>query len=299
MQCINPISIKRPNGWGSADRIAVPCGTCEPCLHNKRAAWVFRINQELKSSKTSVFVTFTYEKAPNIPKRKEIQDLVKRIRINLNRGFVFESRKYAKYDTSIKYFASSEFGELFGRVHFHAIFFNLPPDPFPILQKSWNKGFVTVGDVIPQRVAYVTGYILDKEDDEERKKVIFSLKSNGLGKNYLSKQNVEFHKKNQAFFSYMEGGIPISLPRYYREKIFNGFQKIDNRLKAIKQNDEKENQLVKDHLLINQSYYEVKGEQIKQHLERLIKRRLQTKKAKRFNYEQVISKRKNSEDQKE
>lgn len=53
----------------------------------------------------------------------------------------------------------------------------------------------------------------------------FSLMSKNLGKNYLTKQMINYHKSNLISYVTNEGGFKQPLPRYYRDRIFTDFEK--------------------------------------------------------------------------
>ena len=88
----------------------VPCGKCIACLHNKRSDWQFRLRQEHKASKSSMFVTLTYRRkflpeGGSLSKR-DLQLFLKRLR---------------KKDESVKirYYAVGEYGSQRKRAHYH------------------------------------------------------------------------------------------------------------------------------------------------------------------------------------
>lgn len=192
-----------------------------------RSEWVFRLNQECKFSSSCYFVTLTYEKSPLFVCKKDCQDFLKRLRINLSRGFVQNSQRYDSCANSIRYYLISEYGPSTYRPHYHAIIFNLPLDPYPLLNHSWDLGFVQVAEVNPARIAYVTAFHVTKNQVPEMYVPNFSLKSSkpGLGAHYVKSQEViDFHQIGEKFYTILPGGIKQSLPRYYRSKIFNNHQ---------------------------------------------------------------------------
>merc|ERR1711906_76548 len=110
----------------------------------------------------NIFITLTYD-AEHLPEygtlvKKDFQDFMKRLR-----------KKYNK--KKIRYYQCGEYGEKFGRPHYHAIIFN---HTFPdmekvpgkhkdlytpeILKKIWKKGHVSIGTVNFETAAYVANY---------------------------------------------------------------------------------------------------------------------------------------------
>lgn len=226
MRCFSPLSIVRPGATKSADRITVPCGKCAACLQNRRSAWSFRLNEELKASSFSSFITLTYddENLPNPPflQRHDLTLFLKRLREHQVRKVILphSGEKVSK----IKYYAVGEYGGRFGRPHYHIILFNCSPRID--IQKIWNKGMVHVGKVTSASIHYVTGYVINDSDELEIPKNVreFSVMSKNLGISYLN--NYLWNKKELRDYVISKSGHRQNLPRYYRDKIFNVVEKI-------------------------------------------------------------------------
>lgn len=128
---------------------------------------------------------------------------------------------------TLKYFAVGEYGKG-GRPHYHyLLFYKGEMDRFAIMKlikQEWQFGFTKVLPVNGAQ-GYVTKYVL-KFDNREFLVPPFSMISQGLGIAYLSDSMITFHRKNLLSFAYKPGGFKISLPRYYKDKIFNGYQKL-------------------------------------------------------------------------
>lgn len=206
----------------------VPCGKCLECLEQKKQEWCFRLDQEKRFSDCSFFVTFTYEDThltyaddqPCLVKR-DLQLFFKRL------------RKFLKGD-KLKYYCVGEYGDKWrpltplGRPHYHAlIFYRGSLDWFSIslrIKEFWPLGIAQVLPVLGAQ-GYVTKYIL-KFDKREHIVKPFSLISHGLGLDYLSDAMSRYHRKNLVSFAMKPGGYKITLPRYYKDKIFSPFQKL-------------------------------------------------------------------------
>ena len=74
-------------------------------------------------------------------------------------------------------------------------------------------------------INYVAGYIMkdnikqiNRHDDRLRE---FSLMSKGMGLSYLTPQMINYYKKRELTAILHENGHFISMPRYYKEKIFD------------------------------------------------------------------------------
>lgn len=149
-----------------------PCGQCMPCRINRRQEWTFRLLLELRQRAYTYFVTLTYdnEHLPdgNTLVKKDYQDFLKRLRKRL--GF------------KIRYWVTGEYGEKYGRPHYHFLIFS---DDFVNVDfdhkgkiidsefhKAWTDGSGLIGlvdvHVIPSvgdglAVArYCAGYVLKK-----------------------------------------------------------------------------------------------------------------------------------------
>ena len=154
------------------------CGKCIPCRINAARDTVIRIITELKRHKSATFCTYTYSD-DYVPKdgflvKKHMQDMIKRL------------RKQLKF--SIKVFYIGEYGDLFGRPHYHAIIFGLAYNS-PVLRKPfiWPFGFSSFKAVIPARVRYISQYTVKKlkDDMNGNEKPTFSCRSKGFGDNLL------------------------------------------------------------------------------------------------------------------
>lgn len=131
-----------------------PCRQCMPCRINEARKWQARLILEWFSSvrstgKPGAFVTLTY--APeNLPadgvQVRDAQLFLKRLR---------------KAVGSFRYFLVAEYGEVSGRAHYHALLFGLDPAWLQAnLASIWKHGFVHVGTISENSVAYVADYCL-------------------------------------------------------------------------------------------------------------------------------------------
>lgn len=244
-----PIKLKEP--IKSKDRwiteISVPCGKCARCIQRRKMEWSFRMEKEMEISKTTYFITLTYDpkqvpyatthynkktKLTEILKQYKTKTLnpddltkfFKKLRQNQKRTKVTWEHIYnnLKETDKIKYYAAGEYGENeehTKRPHYHAIIFNASKKN---IEKSWTKGSVHIVRSNKYTIAYVMKY-LDKSIGKEKiknKHPEFNTMSEGIGKNYI-KKNKEWHKRNiDIMFTTINGGIKIPMSRYYRLNIF-------------------------------------------------------------------------------
>lgn len=244
MRCVSPINLKVKAG-----RVNVPCGRCHACLSNKRNEWTFRLLQELKSSSSCYFLTFTYSNEnltfiddfPQLVKR-DVQLFLKRLRQ--------EQKKVS--DDSIRYYIVGEYGTRTKRPHYHAIMFNLFPALLDKITEIWALGSVHQGIGQIASIHYTTKYVIQKPKEKEDDRVIqkpFALISNkpGIGAGYM-RTHGQWHKDNEDPTTKVNGVIG-RLPRYYREKLFSKSQKekfaSEIRDKMTKTDVKKDNELFK------------------------------------------------------
>lgn len=225
MVCISPLSIANKNG-----RYIVPCGRCNFCLQTRRNEWVFRLEVELKHSLNAKFVTLTYSD-DNLPPgaslvKRDVQLFFKRLR-----------KEQARYtNTKIRYYIAGEYGEQFGRPHYHLILFNFVL-PFDFVQKAWNLGFAHTGESVGiDTIRYATKYIINYYDEmTDGRAPPFSLMSRkpGLGYQYVGTHS-RYHKSAGLRPFANVNGIKRRLPRYLRNKIFDPYelQRVSLRLQS-------------------------------------------------------------------
>lgn len=133
-------------------QIPVPCGKCVACRVRRREEWTLRLQLERLSHETCSFVTLTYaeEWLPHQGTlvKRDLQNFFKRLR--------------KMYPKPIRYFACGEYGDQFGRPHYHAIIFGLSPFEFSFVSACWRFGIVDVRDANIKNMRYVAGYVSKK-----------------------------------------------------------------------------------------------------------------------------------------
>lgn len=215
MQCLHPFVIKNPNLMVNGDMrktIEVPCGHCVACRIARSREWAVRLLHESEFWDEYCFVTLTYSDDnlvfPSLVPR-DLTLFFKKLRRDLG-------------ERKIKYFACGEYGDRFGRPHFHAIIFGLGTSDSKLIEDNWNKGHVKVGTLTYQSCRYVAGYVQKKlygkgaEYYKDNGLVPpFSRCSKGLGLEYVDK----YWNKLYSMGLVTVGGVPMALPRYYTKKL--------------------------------------------------------------------------------
>jgi hypothetical protein len=203
---------------------ACPCGRCPDCLRRRAAGWSFRLLQQEKVSHTSLFVTLTYN-TTTVPftgsgnmslNKRDCQLFMKRLRKQYPSGYV-------------SYYLCGEYGSNTNRPHYHALIFNA--DEVQI-QKAWQSGDCHFGRVTGASVGYCLKYMMKPgriplfEGDDRVPE--FQLCSKGLGKSYLTDQMKYWHKASvvDRMYLQLEGGARCSMPRYYKDRIYDEKDKL-------------------------------------------------------------------------
>lgn len=173
MSCTHPLQayrnsrgdvvFQKPDGFSSP--LTLSCGQCIACRLRKSAQWAGRCVNEAQMHKTSCFITLTYapEHLPNPPSLQldDFQRFMKRLRKRVGK---------------LRFFHCGEYGDRFGRPHYHAIIFGYDfPDKHhwstsngqklyrsKILEELWPFGHSSIGSVTFESAAYVARYALKK-----------------------------------------------------------------------------------------------------------------------------------------
>lgn len=179
MACFNPLqafqsagglisfSELRRNG-DSVKSLLLPCGQCAGCRLERSRQWAMRCTHEAKMHKRNCFLTLTYDDE-HLPQDhsldyRHFQLFMKRLRKRF-RGSV------------VRFYMCGEYGENFGRPHYHACIFGIDfddkvlisrPDAkhrlfrSSLLESLWGFGFCSIGEVTFDSAAYVARYIMKK-----------------------------------------------------------------------------------------------------------------------------------------
>ena len=164
--CVSPLPAWfTPGGaafWpiAGSEEGSLPCGKCQGCRARQAMDWSTRIWCESRLYDQNAFLTLTYSEAP-VNAKIAVEDwksFLKALRRRVN---------------PVRYFAITERGELFGRLHHHAIIFGhdfLEPAKAKALSDSWltvsGSGFLDCAACEVGSINYVAGYTAKKLLDE-------------------------------------------------------------------------------------------------------------------------------------
>lgn len=189
--CINPVILK--------SGIAVPCGRCRICRSDIRNEWSIRIAIELmRHDRMPLFITLTYDNE-HLPLAESCNPTL--CRADVSKFLKDYKRINSLSNEDFTYFGCGEFGDQFGRPHYHLLFFG-DTDLYNLyfmdeesarthLMKCWKNGFVHVGLAGYDGIHYVTKYCLKEGLHEVPDDVVkpFTIASKNLGSWWLkSKQ---------------------------------------------------------------------------------------------------------------
>lgn len=148
------------------DDFYLPCGGCLSCRLQYAKTWAIRCVHEASLHERNCFLTLTYSPS-HLPSDFSLhldhfQDFMKRYRYYFGNG--------------IRYYHSGEYGDKFGRPHYHALIFGHDFDDkkffkmsgknkifiSPTLNDIWSFGHCYIGEVTFQSAAYVARYCMKK-----------------------------------------------------------------------------------------------------------------------------------------
>lgn len=238
---------------GYADvSVEVPCGKCLGCIQDRRRDMSMRMNDEASMYERNCFITLTVDEEHmeevfpdrNLSKRP-FQLFMKRLRKECKGDYYprpswYTGKNWNAYPIRAVY--CGEYGETFGRPHYHAVLFNFdfadkkllyngdnPLYTSEQLQSLWPYGFSTIGEVTFGSCAYVCGYVLKKtnrlEDYVDKQtglirepEFIVFPRGFGLGRPW-------YEKNHKYVFNYdrrvLRGGVFVRPSKYY-DKLFDG-----------------------------------------------------------------------------
>lgn len=153
---------------GQGDALSIPCGQCMDCRLERSRQWAVRCVHESKMHEHNCFVTLTYSDE-HMPENGNLHyPHFQRFMRNLRKRFP---------DANIRFYACGEYGDTFGRAHYHACLFGvnfLDRKPYrkskagfmayesPTLQSLWKYGNAWVGDFTFETAGYTSRYITKK-----------------------------------------------------------------------------------------------------------------------------------------
>lgn len=210
--------------------LILPCGQCVGCRLKRAQTWALRCVHESKMHAENCFITLTYNDA-NLPedgslRHSDFQKFMKRFK---------ERVRYSGDRRKIRFYMCGEYGEKFGRPHYHACIFNYDfPDKkykrvnalgdkiysSDMLDDLWNMadpGVCEIGSVSIQSAGYVARYIMKKITGDDAVAYYGGLEpeynemSKGIGKAWFDKNYKDVYPSDFI----IHDGRRFPAPRYY------------------------------------------------------------------------------------
>ena len=200
--------------------VSCPCGKCISCLRRYEKDWSLRMREEMAKAKSSYFCTLTYDNehvpiaGSNLTLHKsDYQYFLKRLRKRLS----------SLDKIKLRFVICGEYGGTSDRPHYHFAFFLDKRVPYNVFHKfvydSWQKGFIQLDFLNSAKIHYLSKYF-NKLDERWHHVKTFRNMSNGIGKGFLSPAVKRYYKKNMTTTVHRFGKT-YSMPRYYKDRIFN------------------------------------------------------------------------------
>lgn len=258
-RCYYPFMVKT-----DYTEVPVPCGKCPECLKRRASGWSFRLQKHalMPTIYKASFITLTYDNE-HVPRtlgagfltldKTHIQKFFKRLRKMQPDG-----------SPKISYYVCGEYGGKFGRPHYHGIVFNASDDH---VIRAWYApsnydpkgrptpiGNIKFGDVNGASIGYTLKYMCKprtvpahRNDDRQPE---FSLMSKSLGASYLTPEMINWHKNDieNRMICAMDDGVLISMPRYYKNKIYTEEERNKIAASAAQKNLEIETKKVQENI---------------------------------------------------
>lgn len=236
------IEDRRFNGDGYASELFhVPCGECDDCLIARRYERAARIMLESLCYTKNCFVTLTYDQE-NLSTGDLAEDHVTQFKKDIRRLYGQAqftrlhrnpNKKVSSYTfQKFKFITTGEYGDTFGRKHYHLIIFGLDfkdrelvgyskkGNPIFLsqeLKNVWKKGNCQVESITHDLALYVGKYITDGWEDCEisHERRPYSTSSHGIGLTYLKKYYRSIFAIGKLMYE-LDGELrQYPIPRYF------------------------------------------------------------------------------------
>lgn len=238
LSCLSPILIKNPHFFYRRDGtiydesefayISVPCGKCPACLMRKKNEWTNRLLLESSISYNNLFFTLTYDELHEpfieheqfgfvpVHRYEDVQLFLKRLRKLL----------YGSQRGDLRFFIASEYTPNNFRSHYHGLFFNYPinRNPQTDLLEAWQQGIeCPISTLSDGGASYCCKYLFKQQKYllGQPQNFMRCSQKPPIGFGALSQRQIQYLKENETdlFNSFKTGAI--SLPRTFKNKIFD------------------------------------------------------------------------------
>lgn len=170
--------------------VDLPCGQCVGCRLERSRQWAIRCVHEASLYENNCFITLTFNNESLLERDRawsldvsDFQKFMKRLRKKFVGSEAVWNDHKQKNEYPIRFFHCGEYGEKYGRPHYHACLFNFDFSDKVLykvdngnrlyisetLQELWPYGFCTIGEVTFESAAYTARYIMKKVTGEKAK----------------------------------------------------------------------------------------------------------------------------------
>jgi len=240
--------------WPGYESLQVPCGRCIDCRLRYSLNWAVRCVHEQQTwaeremPGRSIFITLTYSPeflpSDGSLSLEHFQNFMKRFRKRCKGDSPVLNQRTGVVEWPIRFFHCGEYGEKFGRPHYHALIFNFDfPDKVflrsspsgsrvytsEILSELWPFGIHEIGDCNFDSAAYVARYITKKISGDEaeehyskcdeqgnfvklKPEYLTMSRRPGIAKNWIDQFESDVFPHD---FVVLRDGSKISPPKYY------------------------------------------------------------------------------------
>lgn len=194
----------------------VPCGWCFSCQKRRLSGFALRLKFEFLRSTSCHFLTLTFDESS-----------LHRFEHNPNKAvLLFLDRYRKKAGKQVRHFFIAEYGKKRGRLHYHGLLFNAPLTEEEEITSLWKYGRIEISLADIDSPNYVCKYMTKGTDNNKIQHRVIA--SKGLGDNYITPENIEFHRANGKYKPFIDVGCKkIVIPRYYLDKLFDKEDKLN------------------------------------------------------------------------
>lgn len=258
MACYHPIPAYQDTVGGGvtlhppiADtNLRLPCGTCIGCRTSHATAWARRAQHEASTWEHNCFLTLTYDDEHLPPDGRlrpdDLTAFIKRLRARHSRVHAPPGKRLCKKYRGmgrhilcdplggLRYLGSGEYGETYGRPHYHLLLFNCGFNDLTLMAKElyesafvkslWPHGHHKIGTLTGASANYVAQYTLKNvgtiavtRDGEILQPPFFRVSTRpAIGTKFITKY------KNDLSQGYMVAeGVKQPIPRAYMKILHN------------------------------------------------------------------------------
>lgn len=204
--------------------VKLPCGQCIGCRLERSRQWAIRCSHEASLYDLNCFITLTYSDE-HLPANRSL---------DYEAPVLFMKRLRERFGSGIRSYGCAEYGEKFGRPHYHLCLFNFDfPDKrlwrndrghklytSEALSELWRFGFSSVGSVTFESAAYVARYVTKKVTgkleeghygDRKPERSICVSRRPGIGKGWFDKFGKDAYTRDFVILR----GRKCRPPKYY------------------------------------------------------------------------------------